>query len=567
MSPRPLPSPRPCVLFAALAAALLLVDVSPHSAQEADDALPGFGDTVEVNVVNVEVRVTDRDDRPIRGLTRDDFVLMVDGEVVPITHFTAVDGRRQESPRPERLAPEATTAPLPATLAVQALPDQRLNLVVYVDNVNARELTRNRALGELRRFLRGRMQDGDRAMVVTFDQTLTVRQAMTSDREAVISTLFELENLPSHRRSVDSFRRDLLHEIYQAEDLLEVSARSRQYAEMVYGELEGAVDGLAELVDSLAGLPGRTAVIYLSDGVPMTAAEDIFVALEDRFPGESSTLLARDYDASRRFRVLAHQANSHGVTLYTLDASGLRTHGNVDVASYQAAIGTVVESTHVANLQDPLFLLAHDTGGQVIANTNLIAEGLDRVGDDFDHYYSLATTFGGSGSGRYHALEVLVPGRRDLRIRHREGFRDKRIESRMAESTLAALHYGTEVDDLGVTVSFDAPRRPTERGHLVAVEIAIPMSRLVFVPRGETQVSRLHLFISAEHEGGTTSPVEQVRVPIEIPTAKLELAMQHEYRLRHQLLMAPGRHRVAVGIRDELGAGSSVVVTSVDVGP
>ncbi len=65
-----------------------------------------FVDTVYVQVVEVDVVVTDRKGRPVSGLKRDDFELYVDGVPVEISNFfeSKVFGERPGSPR-EQPAP------------------------------------------------------------------------------------------------------------------------------------------------------------------------------------------------------------------------------------------------------------------------------------------------------------------------------------------------------------------------------------------------------------------------------------------------------------------------------
>src|SRR6266508_3769735 len=78
--------------------------------------VPGFGEVLDVEVVNVQVWVTDRQGQPVSGLTAKDFVLRHDGKPVPITHFAeireggAVGGAESVTP----IAPRATTAAEPA---------------------------------------------------------------------------------------------------------------------------------------------------------------------------------------------------------------------------------------------------------------------------------------------------------------------------------------------------------------------------------------------------------------------------------------------------------------------
>jgi len=127
------------------------------SAQE-DASL--FFDAVDVFVVNVEVIVTDSDGQPITGLSREDFEVFEDGELVDVANFFAVEGRQALLPGEDRgLAPEL--APTPET--------QRLNLVVFVDNLNMRPENRNLIFGKLREHLEQGLDARDRVMLVSID--------------------------------------------------------------------------------------------------------------------------------------------------------------------------------------------------------------------------------------------------------------------------------------------------------------------------------------------------------------------------------------------------------------
>ena len=66
---------------------LILLFASPLAGQDL------FFDTVDVNVVNVEVIVTDKDGNPATGLTRDDFEVFEDGKQVCLETDTDLDGK------------------------------------------------------------------------------------------------------------------------------------------------------------------------------------------------------------------------------------------------------------------------------------------------------------------------------------------------------------------------------------------------------------------------------------------------------------------------------------------
>lgn len=73
----------------ALLVALFLAAALPGRAQAPEPPAETFAEEVSLEVVNVEVHVTDRQGRPVLGLTREDFRLFEDGQEVAIEYFTA----------------------------------------------------------------------------------------------------------------------------------------------------------------------------------------------------------------------------------------------------------------------------------------------------------------------------------------------------------------------------------------------------------------------------------------------------------------------------------------------
>ena len=64
----------------------------------AKPASPSFGETVEVNVVNVDVYATDKSGNQVTDLRKGDFQVFEDGKPVDISNFELIEGLRQEAP-------------------------------------------------------------------------------------------------------------------------------------------------------------------------------------------------------------------------------------------------------------------------------------------------------------------------------------------------------------------------------------------------------------------------------------------------------------------------------------
>ena len=529
-----------------------------------------FVDTVDVRVVNVDVFVTDKKGEPVTGLTRDDFELLEDRKPVRITNFYVVEeGRQREDAAAPTAVADLPTPPAAVPAPIDTVPEeQRLHLIVYVDNFNIRPANRNRVLREIGYFLTTHIDRQDRVMLVSYDRSLKVRQPFTSDAQLIASSLDELERVTGHAVSRDDERRRTLEQIEQASGVAQATAYARMHSESMENDLRFTVGALKDMIGTLAGLPGRKAILYVSDGLPMVPGQDAYYAVEARFSGQGSAGILTDsftYDASRDFRELAHAANANRVSFYTIDAAGLRLQSSFAANNARSNAG-MVDSSYNSNYQSPLRFLADTTGGQAIINTNRVLPGLEKVARDFDTYYSLGFSPAHAANGRYHGLEVRVKGRRDLVVRHREGYRDKSIESRMTDGTVAALHFAYDANPLSARLHFGEAQRHEDRFYRVGVDVEVPIGSLVLVPRGDTHEARLRLFVSALDSEGDSSPVQQVVVPISIPSDELEVARRQYYRYSLPLLIRPGPHKVAVGVRDELGGGESFVTGTVTPG-
>jgi len=537
----------------------------PSPAASAAAQQGAYFESVNVDLINVEVFVTDKTGNPVKGLTRDDFQVLEDGRPVTISNFYSVD--EDARPRtPGSLLPLPPNAPRRDGVVVpEPVPEeQKLYLIVYIDNFNIRPFNRNRTFLRIRTFLNENIDQDDKVMLVTYNRSFKERVSFTSDPALVNSALFEIEKETGYGVHRESDRNDALRDIEDAESVQQAIGKVRAYAGSLYNDTMVSIDAIKDLVASLGGLPGRKAILYVSEGLPMVAAEDLFQALNEKFRESSVLLESREFDASRRIQELAAQANANRVTFYTIDAGGLRTYSSASAERQTAGtpgMSTFIDSQNIYNLQAPLLTLAEDTGGKAIINTNDIGDSLKAVAHDLRTYYSLGYQPAKVGDGRYHRIEVKVKGGRDrsLRVRNRTGYRDKPVEQRMNDGTMASLLFGELSNPLGVALEFGTPT-PREDGHsLVPIHLRIPLDRVTLIPQGDNQEAHLRAFIGVLDEEGGTSPVQVAPITIQIPSADLDKAKAQGWGYELTLLMRQGRQKVAVGLRDDLGGTSSFV--------
>jgi VWFA-related protein len=558
---------------AAAGAAPVPSRTAPQAAPQTAPAKPGapdegFIETVTVNVVNVDVYVTDKKGR-VTGLGRGDFELYEDGRPMAITNFLAFEGGKPLGAAGAADA-EANGTPaepkLPAGYEQTVLPeDQKLRLVVYIDNYNLKPFDRNRVMRALRVFLDQKLRRGDQVMLVTYDRSLHVRHPFTSDPALIAAQLLEIEKISAQGVHQESDRREVLRQIEDAQSGPQAASFAHTYAGATFNDLSFSIDALKNVVSSLAGMPGRKAVVYVSDGLPMIAGEDVFYAVQNKFSGTSIISENAEFDASRRFEELASQANANRVTFYTIDAGGLRTYSATSAENATAGQGVYIDSINISNMQSPLQMMAEKTGGVSVINANNVGPQLDRIADDFNSFYSLGYSPPHSGDGRYHRITVKVK-RKGVNVRFREGYRDKSVEARMSDGTLAALQFPFQSNPLGLRLEFGRPSQRKDGFYLVPISVKIPLGKLALVPREQGSEAKVRLFISAIDPDGGTSEVQQVPVPIKVPAADVAKLGGKHFLYTLSLLMRGGDQRVAIGMRDDVGAQESYVTGEVAVG-
>ncbi len=528
-----------------------------EAAQETERQADGaYFDVIDVQVVNLEVFVTDKSGSRVTGLGKDDFEVYEDGRLMPITNFYAVAGHRRPArlpPAPEIEAPEETPPPK----EIDTPPDQRLRVVVFIDNDNIHPLNRNRFFSHLRTFLGSNLERDDQIAVYTYERALHLRVPMTPDIGDAYDAFDEIEKTSGRGNSKSDERRDLLREIDRAQSRIDVDGRVKMYARSIRTDVEFTIRALGEMVSSLAGLPGRKAVIYVSDGLPMRAGEDLFAAMAERFGDPSLVTEAITYDSSRQFRELSARANANQVTFYTVSAAGLRAHGDAGAEVSMSRGYGQLDTIRRLNFAEPLQNLAEETGGLAITGTSNFRGGLARIADDFGGYYSLGYTPAHGGDGRYYEVEVKVK-RKGLKVRHREGYRAKTPRVRMSELTMAALSYEEVTrNPLELRVEIEPPSRDENRFYLLPVVLRVPIREVVLTPQDNVHLGRLKVFLAAIDDKGRLVSIEDQPWPIEVPDSELERARSMSFAHQLTLTMRPGKHRIAVGVRDELSSEES----------
>ncbi len=554
-------------------------------------ALPeSFAETVEVNVVNVDVIVTTSDGTRARDLTREDFRLYEDGEPVEISYFEA----------PPPIEPDAApeTAPTP-TVA------RPMSLIVYLDLFRLTHKQRARSLKALKAGLAA--ESGPvRVMLITDDGEVEIPLTFTEDRDAVLAALADVEK--RKRRAFPDSTRDIYREMIdirkalQAAHSIKDEEQKRRTLQDVYSrrrsvegrlpllarerktEISYLVASLERLALGLSGVDGRRAILYVGNRLSLSPGEALFT--------EAATLMA-DYtleaaqyndvpEDSRQTRLLGEvgrlrlekdfnemirETSAIGVTFYTLTPPNTE---DTDMAWREIPSNTVrPASTNNEATKAAACVMSGETGGLCQVGAANMEQLLEATFDDFDAYYSLAFTPGRDPDGEFHRIRVEVD-RPGLQLRYREGYLDRPREDAVKDRLIAALTFGEEQDELGMQLAMEPQQTTDKEGlFLIPFEVRVAAQRLALLPQpdGEKRQAKARLMITTMDQKGRTTGVQEYPIRFEVPEARLATGQPLLYAHKVRLTLAAGEQTLAVGIWDDLGRVGSFVSRELAVGP
>jgi VWFA-related protein len=489
---------------------------TPAAEAAADSPLaPGAGalaESVEVTVVNIDVVVRDRAGQQLAGLTRDDFVLFVDGKKVEISNFSgppAPAGGAAVFAMSRESRAEAPVAPAAATAGTSGR--QRLNLVVCVDSVNLLPYRRNRLLEQVRGFVRKSLSPDDLVMLVAFDPDFHLLHPFRSSASALGPELDKLIRSPA-----------------LASEGGPDAADSRYF----YARLE-------RLVRSLGGLDGRKALFYVGNGRP---------------DGGTFAALHRATTA----------ANANLVTIYTFEATGLRVLADAEADRRQPGPPLEVEQLATWDRQDSLFSMARDTGGRSALNGNDFGQDFEEIAGDLEASYSLGFVPSHPGDGKIHQIRVEVV-RRGARATYRESYRERTPDERLESEVEAALVHGFASNPLGAALEISGATAAARGLVRIALRLNVPLDKLALAPGPDGRSGNLSIFVAKLDDSRRRAPIQKLQVPLRFAEADFAKALATPFGYDLTLLVEPGRRRFAVAVRDDVSHLTSSLGEEIEV--
>jgi VWFA-related protein len=572
---------------------------------------PGAGFTTSTTAVVVDVVVRDGKGAPVLDLKPADFELLEDDVRQRITSVQLIAPGRAAAAAgsASRPGPSTTAAPDTPPEAGAAAPDAGPTLIALAFHRLSPE---GRALAwrAARSYVEGSVSANDFAGVFIVDTSLQTVQTFTTDRAKVAAavetaartqTTIFTRSQPlsgilgdaspdvSPTASAESVGRPANESGFQPRKPLsqmspaERATRSLQEMaermENTYEEMMRDRNGHAEtaaltaLASSMGSLPGRKTVVFFSEGLSVPAAIEA------------------------KFRAVIETANRANVSFYTVDAKGLKVHSEqAATARGLAALRGVgdddpaqveendkrrsrtsdLERNEFLLRKDPavtLGMLAKETGGFLIDNTNDLASAFQRIDADRRFHYLLTyTPANTSQDGGFRRIAVKVK-RRNVGVFARSGYVAVpalgtipvlRFEAN-ALSALAATPRPTQIAMRAAAFEF-----PEAEGRSrVALFVDVPGSGVAYFVDDNRTFYQTHFTILARILDEAGEPVRKGSQPYRLKGAAqdVHVARQGDILFYRQPTLDPGRYTVEYALYDELSGQAGTGMLPIEVAP
>lgn len=335
----------------------------------------------DVNAVRLDLRVTTEDGAFVRGLTRDDVMVLEDGVPQSLTTFSLVD-----LPLTPTLSTTALTSSDVSTNT--SFRDGRVYLLVLDDlHVHEQREVTIRQLAQ--RFLTEYATPADRVAVATLSGSHLGTQQFSNNYRDLLD-------------AVDRFHaRTLAEAVFDGGSLFD-AARTRTPEDPPPSRLKDKrevipLESLLSLVDWLGTIPDRRkALVFISEGVP------------DR---------ADDPDVIGTFRQIWRTAAQSNIAIYAVDAVGVPGQP----AGAVKPVATLDDdrfSDKRRELRAGLRLLAEETGGVAVLDSNAFDSLFQRVVVESSTYYMVGYSSSNSPSQKLRKIEVQAR-RPELKVQAR----------------------------------------------------------------------------------------------------------------------------------------------------
>jgi VWFA-related protein len=485
--------------------------------------------TVPVDLVQIDATVTDKNGKPVKGLTRENFELFEEGKPQKLDALDYFDVEKIETAEKDGAEPvviDLETASDPESLR-PIVKDRRL-IVLFFDLTSMQPDDLLRSTDAAKKYLKEQMSPADLVAVISFGTTFKINANFTNNRDVLLKAVESL--VPGKEAMLQALSTSASDAV--TED--NMAAFTPDDTEFNIFNTDSKLYAIQALAELLGGVPGKKSVLEFTGGITQTGEEN-------RSALQSAT------DA----------ANKNNVSFYEADARGLMTDVPGGDASHGAATGTSsFNGATVLNVinnrqssRNTLFTLAADTGGRTFFDLNDFSGIFKQMQDDTTGYYLLSYYSSNTArDGRYRQVKVkLVNVPAGLQIKARPGYyapkdfgifntedKEKQLDNAMA--TEAALN------ELPIAVD-TAEFRVANGQYFVPVSAKLASSSLQWARKsGQHQAQFDFLYEVREVKSKAIAGSQRNTMTVQLDNANFDSSKALVYQ--GGILLGPGHYRL-----------------------
>ena len=550
--------------FAIVIVSFVLFVIPSISAQNFGP-MPPLTAHVDVNVVNVDVSVTDRSGRPVMNLTRADFEVFEDGKRMTLSNFSLIEKTVQR-----------TTTATPATPAqqVEAAAPVHRKLLILVDNNYLEKVERDRAINTIETYLQSPEFQGEWALAA-IGHTIQPVQLFTSDKGQIHAAFEKVRHMPTNAmyheidRSILSDRSRKILDFGTDYDYGEaIRFNSREQTVRNVMTLRNTARAVADMAESYSADEGKKFMLLVTGGMESNTSYTSYDKSTDRQMQQLRLDMAKIVDA------IVREANAANFTIHIINAKsrGMQAPQH-DVENRSSGINLSAQNIYLGKWgTDPIdttdldsipLSVALGTGGMYLPSANL-KESIQRIDTQTSNFYSLGYTPAHSGDRRYHTINVKVK-RPGVIVANRVGYYDLSPDDRLEESLHARLTFDHPVGALPVKMSLGTPKTSSERNIVLPVQAALPMANVTLLPREDGFVGRVHVYLSVFDRNGRNVGFHHQTQEVTMTAKQHDKQGDEPFKYSMNLRLKKGDFTVVVTMRDELSNELGSVVQDVSL--
>jgi VWFA-related protein len=545
---------------------------------------------ISTELIQLDVVVTDKAGKIVRGLPKDSFELYEKGKKQQISFFEYVDANKERTDRASNPA-DRLSGQGPSVADISRI------FAFVVDDLTTRpeDLVYIRQM--LTSFIDNRMRPDDLVAIVRTVGGRGLLQQFTTDknllRRAVVGltaitnpfNAYNRNERPTTLGPGDALTGPTIGETNNTSDVLSLAGEN--------ADITGAFDetnqslrsfmslGTASFViDSMKQLPGRKSLILISGGLPVIGSQPGVPTNNRGVAAGQPTAIqvsTSGVNISYFINLLTDKAARAGVAINTMDIRGLsaqaaaasftNTPGRSAMDAPNLTFGRLPDESMLGDrnpfdtmdAQMGLRILAEDTGGIAVLNKNNFNEGLEKIVGVSEGYYLLAyTPLDSKFDGNFRRIEIKVKGD-GYKVHSRRGYfaREEKpvtATSSVQEQMLTAIKSPLARRDIDLDAMMLYKATPDNKAAL-DVHLVIDPRKLQFKQASDKQQTMFDVAGFVFDQFGRLQKGFSETITASLTPQEFKTASAGGLSYTANMNLSPGIYQVRLAVRDHTTGG------------